>query len=1073
MRENSILFVAGDEEVQQHVHDTYEFGYWSAGFDAILEKNGFLDVETATQEVLADPEIIRQYDVILVAWLPPKFWEMAYLRALWEYDGFVFIEGPVPGFLENLLGIESTGEPDSLSGNLRILDDEVKRTFAESLGNAVSPDLLSLTPKQELTETFEIYEQRWDGDRADGQSEFSGVAAKIAKSYAIAYGKRFEESGEFFEDHTYDGLSSVFLAEFFAKVQDGDAISNDGLEAAMTEFEADGFVASSPLELVEQILDVNPQKWSDPDGGELLSDGSPVRYVWVASLVYRDDPDEELKAAIEGAVAELLGVDGNEGFDVERLDGVDLNELAAVAAVLSNIGEQSRAVEILETCIELSFDWEQGLFETFRVTDGSVEKLGTYSNIPWIPLAFLGHVEGQFYDEPTASGTDESCPERTGRAYEAPPYGVKKYEPKGCRVLVAFDDGEQSWPLLFNRGSVVGTSFQLFAYLAHFHTMGPLSEPVYNLKTRPAFLLERLFFQYLRDKMREYGVSDLSVGNWPWKKRYCFTLRHDVDRIPGDDRFDDLLALQRSHNLGVSWFWLPFRTDEVKLSRVLDAGHEVGVHTTDTDGVPEAVSELEAAIPTEYDINGGTVHGGGGSDGWLGYKTVKAAADADLAYADHQPGAMYSLPYPFLRLDDDGVVEAGEPTLIWTSFNIDSDTLSPEEVLAGQEDWSQFHVRNGSHLSVLNHPDRNPDILEKLIQSLPEKGRLDWTYREVADWWNRTHRRDALAVERITDTNEETVYRLTAEEAVEDLEVKIPRTDDYRGDVELTANGETVTPDQEEFTDETTGEEFVRVRVNLAAGEPVELQYRTESLPAYEDIPPQIPDDITGPRAEADYLLPRVSKMTQVLANFADVSDLTGKSVLDAGCGYGPFTMALYLSDRPARAVGADISEKYVRTGNQLCAETGMHDVEFVQSAFRELTDVLDERFDVLIVNNSINFLTSRKAYTEAIREFYEILEPGGAMIILTPNRYHLEEAFTGLKGVQFLPDRIADWYVRKKGIRDGYDDIRLPSSFELVWWLRRTGFEDVQVVDAYQFTTEGWRRHFKPRFYVTARKPE
>jgi ubiquinone/menaquinone biosynthesis C-methylase UbiE len=156
-----------------------------------------------------------------------------------------------------------------------------------------------------------------------------------------------------------------------------------------------------------------------------------------------------------------------------------------------------------------------------------------------------------------------------------------------------------------------------------------------------------------------------------------------------------------------------------------------------------------------------------------------------------------------------------------------------------------------------------------------------------------------------------------------------------------------------------------------------------------------------------------------------------------------------------------------------LCAETGLDDVEFVQSAFRELTDVLDERFDVLIVNNSINFLTSRKAYTEAIREFYEILEPGGAMIILTPNRYHLEEAFTGLKGVQFLPDRIADWYVRKKGIRDGYDDIRLPSSFELVWWLRRTGFEDVQVVDAYQFTTEGWRRHFKPRFYVTARKPE
>jgi len=406
------------------------------------------------------------------------------------------------------------------------------------------------------------------------------------------------------------------------------------------------------------------------------------------------------------------------------------------------------------------------------------------------------------------------------------------------------------------------------------------------------------------------------------------------------------------------------------------------------------------------------------------------------------------------------------------SFCIDTE-IDLMEAEKQMRKLTNFVYRNEGYLSFMNHPDINHGLLRDGIESLPENGRISWTHKEISDWWNRTHRREALAAERVADTREETVYRLAAEEDVDGLEVRIPRTDDYCGDVRLTADGEAVIPEYEEYTDDVTGQEFVRVRVDLDADEPVELRYSTDSLPAYEEIPPRIPDDITGPRAEPDYLLPRVSKMTQVLANFAGVSDLTGKSVLDAGCGYGPFTMALYLSDRPARAVGADISEKYVRAGNQLCAETGMDDVEFVQSVFRELTDMLDERFDVLIVNNSINFLTSRKAYKEAIREFYEILEPGGAMIILTPNRYHLEEAFTGLKGVQFLPDRIADWYVRKKGIRDGYDDIRLPSSFELIWWLRRTGFENVRVVDAYQFTTEGWRRHFKPRFYVTARKPK
>jgi len=55
MRDNSILFVAGDEDVQEFVYETHEFGYWSAGFDAILEKNGFLDLETATKRCWRNP----------------------------------------------------------------------------------------------------------------------------------------------------------------------------------------------------------------------------------------------------------------------------------------------------------------------------------------------------------------------------------------------------------------------------------------------------------------------------------------------------------------------------------------------------------------------------------------------------------------------------------------------------------------------------------------------------------------------------------------------------------------------------------------------------------------------------------------------------------------------------------------------------------------------------------------------------------------------------------------------------------------------------------------------------------
>jgi len=130
-------------------------------------------------------------------------------------------------------------------------------------------------------------------------------------------------------------------------------------------------------------------------------------------------------------------------------------------------------------------------------------------------------------------------------------------------------------------------------------------------------------------------------------------------------------------------------------------------------------------------------------------------------------------------------------------------------------------------------------------------------------------------------------------------------------------------------------------------------------------------------------------------------------------------------------------------------------------------------QYDVLMSANSIYFLTSRREYRKAIAAFHEVLNPGGVVAVMTPNRYHPEEATTGLTGVQFLPDRIAEWYVQYRGARSTYADVRLPSSFELQWWFRRAGFEDATVVDAYQFTDDNWQRHFKPRFYLTARKPE
>jgi len=134
-------------------------------------------------------------------------------------------------------------------------------------------------------------------------------------------------------------------------------------------------------------------------------------------------------------------------------------------------------------------------------------------------------------------------------------------------------------------------------------------------------------------------------------------------------------------------------------------------------------------------------------------------------------------------------------------------------------------------------------------------------------------------------------------------------------------------------------------------------------------------------------------------------------------------------------------------------------------------TDKFIKNIDIAIVNNSINFLSTRKDYKKALKSFYEVLRPGGALIILTPNKLYYKEAFTQLIGVQFMPKFLANWYVKFRKRRETYEDIRLPSPFELKRWLKKTGFKEIKVIDAYTLLDKNWKRYFKPRFYLVAIK--
>ncbi len=106
---------------------------------------------------------------------------------------------------------------------------------------------------------------------------------------------------------------------------------------------------------------------------------------------------------------------------------------------------------------------------------------------------------------------------------------------------------------------------------------------------------------------------------------------------------------------------------------------------------------------------------------------------------------------------------------------------------------------------------------------------------------------------------------------------------------------------------------------------------------------------------------------------------ITGKKVLDVGCGhgYGTAEMAKHAADM----TGADYSAPTVEANNARYAKA-FSNLRFVQNKVPPL-NFPDESFDVV---TSFQFIEHLEARTEFIREASRVLKPGGVLLLSTPN---------------------------------------------------------------------------------------
>lgn len=141
------------------------------------------------------------------------------------------------------------------------------------------------------------------------------------------------------------------------------------------------------------------------------------------------------------------------------------------------------------------------------------------------------------------------------------------------------------------------------------------------------------------------------------------------------------------------------------------------------------------------------------------------------------------------------------------------------------------------------------------------------------------------------------------------------------------------------------------------------------------------------------------------------------RSILDAGCGFGQWTLAM--AQTCQQVTGIDVSFSRVSLSRHLAQANNVSNISFLQGRLED-TPFSESTFDA-ILSYSVLYLTN---FERAFSEFQRILKPGGMVYICTngPGRFLYEVLHNPNPTTDFSPR----WYALKTflntilGKRDG-----------------------------------------------------
>jgi len=155
----------------------------------------------------------------------------------------------------------------------------------------------------------------------------------------------------------------------------------------------------------------------------------------------------------------------------------------------------------------------------------------------------------------------------------------------------------------------------------------------------------------------------------------------------------------------------------------------------------------------------------------------------------------------------------------------------------------------------------------------------------------------------------------------------------------------------------------------------------------------------------------KAKKILSVLHQHLGRDDLSGLVALDIGCSAG--FIADELAADGAQTLGVDIDEP----GLERARERFGSRVEFINAPGDHLP-LPDESLDVVVFNHIYEHVVDPDAI---VSEIHRVLKPNGVVYFGLANKHQIMEPHHRLPLLSWLPQRVADAYVRRLGKADQY----------------------------------------------------